>query len=461
VFLWVFLVVRSLLDGLTEEDDVQMLQKRLDDMPPTLEKYFDRMLGSIDPVYKQYTSRALLLACASDGPLPTLAYYYLTAELNEPEYAIKAPIKKCTKDEMEQRHKSVVAWINKWCRDLLEVPRGDFAKHGVHSQGRVEFIHRTAKEFLVEQGIQERFRIDAGSNFNICLSLCRSYLAQAKETMTADNSAPAAGEFYVLAGYVMFHAREYESHRSRTPYAILEELDRVGCETNRSFSRGHWTSECYGFALEDQDDRLGPNTRDSDFTTYAIENGLQLYVSKILSERTEPLGSLDGGYVSTLMRYATHPTLQHPTLPAQRGRSDAMMALLMSYAIGHNAYHSGATRQDIDERERLMREVIPSTTISSGNLGRRHAASPGSAVMRTKPMRFATARSQNTHVIPLRGAPAPLSPIGDSQGTERPQFLGLDANFEFLPEELKPLDGYDDDTDFSGSDSDDSEFGVE
>jgi hypothetical protein len=41
VFLWVFLVVRELLDGMVEGDDLFILQKQLNALPTDLEEYFD------------------------------------------------------------------------------------------------------------------------------------------------------------------------------------------------------------------------------------------------------------------------------------------------------------------------------------------------------------------------------------------------------------------------------------
>lgn len=53
VFLWVFLVVRSLLRGLRNEDDIRDLKRRMEAFPPDLETYFGRMLDEIEDVYRQ------------------------------------------------------------------------------------------------------------------------------------------------------------------------------------------------------------------------------------------------------------------------------------------------------------------------------------------------------------------------------------------------------------------------
>ena len=72
VFLWVFLVVRSLRRGLTERDSIKVLRRRLEDVPSDLETYFQRMFDSLDKAYKVYTAQALQLALHAAEPLPLL-----------------------------------------------------------------------------------------------------------------------------------------------------------------------------------------------------------------------------------------------------------------------------------------------------------------------------------------------------------------------------------------------------
>jgi hypothetical protein len=53
VFLWVYLVVRSLIRGLVNHDKMEDLLRRLNDLPSELEKYFELMLDSIEPIYRR------------------------------------------------------------------------------------------------------------------------------------------------------------------------------------------------------------------------------------------------------------------------------------------------------------------------------------------------------------------------------------------------------------------------
>jgi hypothetical protein len=63
VFLWVVLVVRSIISGLSEGDDAQFLRHRVQSFPPDLEQYFETMIfARVDQAYQQQTHQALKLA---------------------------------------------------------------------------------------------------------------------------------------------------------------------------------------------------------------------------------------------------------------------------------------------------------------------------------------------------------------------------------------------------------------
>jgi hypothetical protein len=51
VFLWISSAVRSLLRGLIDDNDITILQRRLDILPTQLEEYFQHMLEKIEDVY--------------------------------------------------------------------------------------------------------------------------------------------------------------------------------------------------------------------------------------------------------------------------------------------------------------------------------------------------------------------------------------------------------------------------
>jgi hypothetical protein len=67
VFLWVVVVVRSLLEGLGDGDRLSDLQKRLDALPPELDDLFKRILHNFNPLYFSYASALFQIFRASVG----------------------------------------------------------------------------------------------------------------------------------------------------------------------------------------------------------------------------------------------------------------------------------------------------------------------------------------------------------------------------------------------------------
>jgi hypothetical protein len=57
VFLWVRLVVQSLLSGISNGDRVSDLYRRLDELPEDLESLFRKMLHSMEPLYRAHASQ--------------------------------------------------------------------------------------------------------------------------------------------------------------------------------------------------------------------------------------------------------------------------------------------------------------------------------------------------------------------------------------------------------------------
>jgi len=74
VFLWVRLVVDSLLTGLSKRDDIPLLIKRLHAFPSDLEPLYDYMMSSIEPVYVEECFKMFQIFEATTA-VGTRAYY--------------------------------------------------------------------------------------------------------------------------------------------------------------------------------------------------------------------------------------------------------------------------------------------------------------------------------------------------------------------------------------------------
>lgn len=165
VFLWVKLVVRSLIEGFENGDSVAILQKRLDAVPPDLSNMLDQMLSQIQPDYVkdaaflfQLPSAALpqpadLRLCSWNhwtwptGGYPgflmdeACAYFTYADDFDFASYSgnhIKTHITNKYRQHVSAR-----------CQGLLEV-KSD------HHVLRVDFVHRTAKEHLATSSLGQR-----------------------------------------------------------------------------------------------------------------------------------------------------------------------------------------------------------------------------------------------------------------------------------------------------------------
>ncbi|KAJ4352443.1 uncharacterized protein N0V89_007791 [Didymosphaeria variabile] len=69
VFLWIALVVKSLIAGLHDGDEITHLRLRLADLPPDLENLYEHMLSRIEPGYRQETSKMFQIFRANDYSL--------------------------------------------------------------------------------------------------------------------------------------------------------------------------------------------------------------------------------------------------------------------------------------------------------------------------------------------------------------------------------------------------------
>ena len=149
VFLWVRLVVQSLRHGLDNEDQIWLLRKRLEELPEELESLFEHMIQSVDKVYREPMVRTFLAALATNEPLDLLHYSFLDKEdpyfgwtidqANINEDGISLP------DILEQTR-----WrLNGRYKGLLEP-----ASNSKSGRATVDFLHRTLKDFLVEDGMR-------------------------------------------------------------------------------------------------------------------------------------------------------------------------------------------------------------------------------------------------------------------------------------------------------------------
>ena len=225
VFLWVFLVVRSLLRGLTDYDTIADLRRRLALLPEDLDKYFEHMLDSTEKVYHQQAAQMLQTCLASRHPpsLLSLSFY----DEQDLEFSLRLEVKPWTHKNIKDINRATRKRVNARCVDLVVITTEAQNYLGA-VQYKIEFLHRTVRDFLETKKIQTLLAERQGTDFDADVYLCHAYLAQMKYRPRV-NIIPWKGFFY--------HAFRAECKLQNPQISVLEEFDRVKASHREDLSR--------------------------------------------------------------------------------------------------------------------------------------------------------------------------------------------------------------------------------
>lgn len=171
VFLWVGLVVKLLLTGLTNGEKLSKLRSRLDSLPPDLENLFQSMLNKISDEHREDSSKLFQIVRAAFEPptVMTLAW----ADEDDPNFPFTRAVKPLSPSERDARSRRMCRRLNSHCRGLLET------NSSTTSEPTVEFLHRTVRDFLFRDEVWSKLR-GYTPEFHPHDALCRSYLISMK-----------------------------------------------------------------------------------------------------------------------------------------------------------------------------------------------------------------------------------------------------------------------------------------
>lgn len=222
VFLWVFLVVRSLREGLSNGDGISMLQKRLRSLPSDLEALFHRMLNSVDKVYKHRMAVTFKVALESDGPLPMIFCSFLEEEDLDLDFAVNLPSLPLSAAQIISRKEVLRRRLSGSYKGLLEI-FGD--SNNDVQQYYVGFLHRTVRDFLMLKEIRHLLGELLEGKIQPTALVCRALLSQIKTTpiTTANCVRELPEEYYKF----MTAARQLESESNEADVVVIDELFRT------------------------------------------------------------------------------------------------------------------------------------------------------------------------------------------------------------------------------------------
>ena len=299
VFLWVVLVVRSLLTGLRNEDRVIDLRLRLRDFPETLEKYSSHMLDSIEPIYREHTAQTFSIALLAAKPLPLLTYSLLDEE--DLDADLESAGQEITGRSLDQRCHIMRRRLTGRYKGLLEVV--DYGRIGPEwNTLHVDFLHRTVYDFLRTEDMQNLLDGNLSLDFEPRILLCKALFAQIKLIELA-KAAQLQG-LQELLDSLGFYAAELELVSATPQIGLMDDVAKFVCQHQSLFN------------LADEGE--------SGFLMSIVHQGLHLYLVEIL--RRKPAVSsttmtllLDAALKSTFSRpRMVQILLAHGALPNSR-----------------------------------------------------------------------------------------------------------------------------------------------
>jgi hypothetical protein len=182
VFLWVFLVIRSILDGLTNSDRIKDLQDRMNETPKDLKNYFKTILFSTENRYRTQTARLFTVAVNADTSLPLMAYWVIDQE--NPKTMFECPVEKPSTETLKFRLENMKRRLKVLSKGLIE-PINTFTSNPPTVDEflfnfPVRFLHRTVKDYLQTPDAQSMLRSWSNDDFNVDWEICTAISALAK-----------------------------------------------------------------------------------------------------------------------------------------------------------------------------------------------------------------------------------------------------------------------------------------
>ncbi|OBT57523.1 hypothetical protein VE04_02112 [Pseudogymnoascus sp. 24MN13] len=224
VFLWVYLVVDSLLRGLDNADRVSDLQRRLDLIPSGLEELFDKMLNSLEPFYFSHACQLIQIFRASQKLLTLLWLSF--ADEDDPLSAIQAKIEPLSEEQRLERIEMMRRRLKSRCKGLIEAPVSNWRCNESGADSYIEYIHRTAKDFLESPDIWSKILRGAGNSFDPNRCLCNSFLFRLKTTPPT-----YIHELYWgLLSWCLEYATQVELSSGDAPITYIDERTLVALE---------------------------------------------------------------------------------------------------------------------------------------------------------------------------------------------------------------------------------------
>jgi hypothetical protein len=248
VFLWVSIVVRSLLAALTEGDGLSDLRTIVDQLPSDIALLYDAIWARIGGHNMVASAKLLTTFNAAQGT-PSYITLWLADEKQPLEYDIRTLSdegRAGVRDIMKRR-------LDSRTRGILEIS----------TRGNIDFLHRTARDWIFQPRIWEGIRSEVPEDFDPYLQLLRAETIKMPLLYTAlselsDSQSMDFGR--ILFATVLWYASQVKQLPTADPELILI-LDKLDQELDQGFRNAikrERSETSYARLIKQKDYRTSP-----------------------------------------------------------------------------------------------------------------------------------------------------------------------------------------------------------
>ncbi|KAF2004327.1 hypothetical protein P154DRAFT_485533 [Amniculicola lignicola CBS 123094] len=324
VFLWVFLVVRSLMRGFTNADSIADLQRRVSLLPSSLEDYFRHIFDSIEDVYRIQTLKMFQYALhpPKNMPHPLLVFSFLDEE--DPDFAFERGIEPISIEEIEHREEEMRRRLDGRTKGILETSSlpslpGQRKSSPVNT---VQFLHRSARDFLFTKDMQAELSKGLDADFNPKYDLCKAFFAYWKVGRKFDSIK----DIQWIIGYAL----QLELTTPLSSSIVLNALEK----------EFKIMDNCFPLVFRDIDPV-------DNFLGYLVNEGFVHQASKRLKQAHAPK-SRSNGLLGIALHYTDYPERDFYGTPDDYlCLKLAMTKLLLDYGANPNALFTGRKKSTI------------------------------------------------------------------------------------------------------------------
>ncbi|KAK2775626.1 hypothetical protein CKAH01_03512 [Colletotrichum kahawae] len=355
VFIWVIMVIRSLLQGIGNFCSLSQLRKRLDAIPAEVNSMFQYMLAGIDQLERQAAARTFLVMKLGHTAFDPKTWVYIHSVLDnlndDPEYErslLDGTPQPCSEGRYGTSACVSMAHRLNWrCRGLVQVI---FTGNYFPYCHQVQFIHRTFSDFLDEpKTVQELSTMAVG--FSPYRSVALGLLATMKHIPRKEwevhcqgyRSTQAFGDTGRQETNSWSRVGQLSMHRALLDIAACIELAEsclitAEIESMKQMTLQLWTSDDFIRPFNSQRRQiqwsitdLQSNEREIVVLLFAVGYGAFEYVKSMMRNH-----SLDTKVCSQLLLVSSSETVTGPIRRAPLENTVAMSWFLLEFHASLN-----------------------------------------------------------------------------------------------------------------------------